>query len=302
MNLNLLLVFHMAAEEKSFTRAAKRLHLTQPGISKHIKDLEEYYGVRCFDRAGKKLILTQAGQVLFETTKNIFPLVDDIKKKIDDLGYLQTGCLAIGASITLGIYVLLPTIKKFRIQYPKIELVLDISSSRHICDKVLDYELDIGFLGAYVDNQKLSVKELMRDELVLVFPSNHPWAKKKVVDVHDLSVESFVWSRSGSGTRTILENRLRALGISLNAMEIGHTESVKKAVEAGLGVSILSKAVVERELDNGWLKTATLKGINLKRMFYYAYRKDRYLSNAAKTFLSLALQMLPARSERPVID
>jgi DNA-binding transcriptional LysR family regulator len=289
MNLNQLKVFHVAAEEKSFTRAAKKLCLTQPGISKHIKDLEKNYGVPLFDRVGKKIILTQAGDILFKVTAKIFSLIDEAKKKIDDLEHLHAGHLHIGASITLGIYVLLPFIKDFKSRNPQVDVLLDVSLSREVEEKVLNHCLDIGFIGAPTEDERLVVEEFIDDELILVFPPEHRWAGRKVVKIHDLESEPFILSKSGSGTRAILEDRFRNIGIKINGTEIGHTESVKRAVEAGLGVSILSKAVVERELGMGWLKTAPLGGINLKRRFYYIYHKDKYLSKTVKAFLSLAI-------------
>lgn len=289
MNFNQLQVFHIAAGENSFTRAADKLHLTQPGISKHIKDLEESYGTPLFDRVGRRLVLTQAGEILYEATQKIFHIIDETKTKINDLDFLYTGHLRIGASITLGIYVLLPFIKEFKNLYPAIEVLLDVSLSKEVVDKVTSNRLDIGFLGAPVEDERLIMEEFIDDELILILPPNHKWVHRKIIDIDELKSEPFLLSRSGSGTRTILEDRLRKLGITMKAMELGHTESIKRAVEAGLGVSILSKTVVERELSLGHLKTVKLKGINLKRKFYYAYHKDKYLSKAVKALLSLIL-------------
>ena len=287
MNLNQLNVFHVAATEKSFTRAAEKLHLTQPGISKHIRNLEELLGVPLFDRAGKRIILTRAGEILFEATRKIFCIMDETKQKIDDMESLKAGSLRIGASITLGIYVLLPVIKEFRDRYPKIEVGLDVCLSREVVEKVLSHSLDIGFIGAAVEDKRLVVEEFIDDELVLIFPARHKWADRKVVDIHELESETFLRSQPGSGTRTVLDERFKELGISMTAMELGHTESVKRAVEAGLGVSIVSRAVAARELTAGQLKTARLKGLDLRRTFYYTYRRDSYVSKAVSAFLSI---------------
>lgn len=290
MNLNQLNVFHVAAAEKSFTRTAEKLHLTQPGISKHIKNLEDFFGVPLFDRAGKRVILTRAGEILYEATQKVFCIMDETKQKIDDLESLTTGSLRIGASITLGIYVLLPVVKEFRDRYPKIEVGLDVCLSRQVVEKVLSHGLDIGFIGAAVEDKRLVVKEFIDDELILIFPARHRWGDRKVVDIHELETETFLRSQSGSGTRTVLDERFKELGISLKAMELGHTESVKRAVEAGLGVSIVSRAVAARELTTGQLKTARLKGFNLARKFYYTYRRDSYVSKAVSAFLSIVTE------------
>lgn len=287
LNLNLLRIFHATAEEESFTRAAERLHLTQPGISKHIKGLEEYLSAPLFDRLGRKSSLTQAGKILYEGTQRIFQIIEDSRKTIDDLECDTLGQLRIGASMTLGIYILLPYVKRFRTHFPKVDISVGISVSREIEENVLNNNLDLGFIGAPSNNTRLVAEKLLDDELVLVLPADHPWSRRKAVSVRELMDEPFLISQPGSGTRTILEERFRRMRMAPRFIELGHTESVKRAVEAGLGISILSRAVVERDLKQGWLKTTKLQGINLERRFYYIHLKGKYISKAARAFLAL---------------
>lgn len=296
LNINQLRIFHAAAEALSFTRAAQALHLTQPGVSKHIKGLEEYFSTRLFDRLGRKPALTPAGQILYEATQQIARLLEESRIKIKDLEDNQAGQLRIGASITLGIYILLPYVKRFRKRFPQIDVSMDISLSREVEAKLLGNLFDVGFLGHPAQDDRLVSAVLCRDQLVLVMPPDHAWARRTSIHIRDLDQEPMLLSQKGSGTRAILEHRFAALGIAPRFIELGHTESIKRGVEAGLGIAILSRAVVERELKMGWLHTVRLKGMNLQRDFYYAYRKDKYLSKAVREFLSMAADTARAAS------
>lgn len=289
LNINQLRIFHVAAEEQSFTRAAEKLHLTQPGISKHIKGLEEYFATPLFDRLGRKSSLTAAGEILYEATQRIAQIIEESGKKIGDLESETMGQLRIGASITLGIYILLPYVKRFRNRFPKAELSVDISLSREVEEKVLGNQLDLGFIGTAANDSRLVSGRFLDDEMVLVMQADHPWSRRKTIRIRDIANEPFLVSLPGSGTRAILQDRFHQLGIEPRIIELGHTESIKRAVEAGLGISILSRAVVERELKMGWLKTARLTDIDLKRRFYYVYRKGKYLSKAVRSFLALIM-------------
>jgi DNA-binding transcriptional LysR family regulator len=170
--------------------------------------------------------------------------------------------------------------------YPKIDVHLNIALNQQVAEMLLDNSIDFGFLGAPVNDDRFKLEPLFRDELVLIVPGNHEWAALDRVEPHDLLGFPFIFSGRGSGTRAVIEERLGQMGIALkNTMEFGNTEAVKKAVEAGLGVSIVSKATVSREEHLGVIRALRISGIDLQRTFYFAYRKDKYLSNLDKTFL-----------------
>lgn len=294
-NLNRLKVFHVTAGMQSFTRAAEALFLTQPGISKYIKDLEEYYGTRLFDRLGKKVVLTQAGEILYARTETIFGMIDQMKVELDELQGMDRGVLHIGASITLGVYVLPEVLGRFRTRYPRVNINLDITVNSQVAENIIANRIDVGFLGAPVNDERIKIEPFMQDDLVLIVPVSHEWSLRDAVDPHDLPGVTFIYPRQGSGTRDIIEKRLAAAGIVLkNTLEIGHTEAVKKAVEAGLGVSILSRNAVLREEHLGIIKPLCVSGIDLKRTFCFAYRKDKYLSRVTGTFLQFAVYQKPA--------
>ncbi len=285
-NLNQLRVFHTVAKLQSFTRAADALCLTQPGISKHIKQLEGHYGVRLFDRLGKKVILTQAGEILFGKAQGMFEQLNEAKVQIDDMKSLTGGKISIGASVTIGVYVLPNLLGDFIRRYPSIQISLDISLSQEIEGKVLSNSLDLGFVGHAVRSERLSIQRFLTDELVVIVPSEHSWAKRKAILPRQLIAQPFLVSREGSGTRSTIEDRLRSKGITLNRiMEFGNTECVKKAVEAGLGISIVSKHVITKEVSSNSLRSIPLTGITTKRDFYIIYLKEKYLNNPVKAFL-----------------
>ncbi len=289
LNLNQLRIFHTVARLLSFTGASRELHLTQPGISMHIKELEKHYKTRLFDRLGKKIVLTQAGTILFKATENILGLVNDAKIKIDDLQGLTSGTLNIGASTTIGTYILPELLVKFRHAHPNIEIAMDISLSQEVVEKVLNNTIEIGFVGHCTREKKLLVKPFAKDPMVLIVAAKHPWAgRRQPVRLQDLSDQPILLARRGSGTRAIMERLFARQKISpKNCMELGTVEGVKKAVEIDLGISIISKYVVARELAAGLIKTVAMSGVDLNRDLYLLYHKDRYLSGAARAFLAL---------------
>jgi DNA-binding transcriptional LysR family regulator len=287
MNLNLLRIFHMAAKTGSFTRAATELHLTQPGISKHIKELERCWETRLFDRVGKKVLLTQAGEILYRTTGDIFNALTEAQARIHDLRGLASGKLSIGSSITIGSYILPELLVEFRENYPDVELKLDITLSRQTVEKVLDYSVEIGFVGHYEYKKSLVITPFMTDALLLIVSATHEWGERtRPVPLQKLVDYPFLLSRLGSGTRIAVDNLLKSAGVRLGTtMELGTTEGVKHAVAAGLGVSILSEHMVRKEVASGAIRTIPLEGIDLKRHLYLVRHKDRYLSEAAQAFL-----------------
>jgi DNA-binding transcriptional LysR family regulator len=289
MNLNLLNVFHAAAKEGSFTRAALELHLTQPGVSKHIKELERCYGTRLFDRVGKKVLITQAGEILYRTTGDIFKALSQAQARIDDLRGLATGILSIGSSITIGTHILPELLVEFREKHPDVELKLDIAPSRQTVDKVLDYTLEIGFIGHVEQDKRLMVTPLMTDQMLLIVSPKHEWRERtEPVHLQTLVDQTFLLPREGSGTRMVVDSLVEEAGVTLKkTMVLGTSEGVMHAVAAGLGVSILSEHMVRKSVAAGVIKAVRLEGIDLKRYLYLVRHKDRYLSEAAQAFLKL---------------
>lgn len=287
LNLNQLRVFHSVATLLSFTRAAEKLHLTQPGISKHIGALEAHYGTQLFDRLGKKVTMTQAGEILFEAVAEMFRIIEEADTKMSDLMGLAGGRLNIGASIMIGTYLLPGVLAKFKQRHPAVDIAIDISLSEQIENKVRNNALEVGLIGHHAPDSRLVGRRFKTDKMVLIVSAGHGWAKREApVALRELIEQPFLLPQQGSGTRKILEELFQQSGIRpKQIMEMGTTEGVKKAVEAGLGISILSGHIVQSELAVGRLSSLPVKDAGLERDLYVVYRKDRYLSVAAQTFL-----------------
>jgi len=288
INLDQLRIFQAVSETRSFTRAAEVVHLTQPGISKHIKQMEEYYGVPLFDRLGKKVALTQAGEILAEATLDVIASVTAAEQKIDELKGLRGGKLVVGASFPLGIYLLPGIVAAFRKRYPTVEVMVDISLSAKVIAKVLANKLELGLVSQETHDPRLRVRQFMTDELIVIVPRDHRWANRKRVRPQELRKETVIVAARGAGTRAVVEERLNEKGIVLtNVVDFGNMEGAKRAVEAGLGVSIQAKGVVEREIAERSLIGISLAGLDTRLGRFYICRKDKHLSSAARTFLAL---------------
>ena len=287
-NLNQLRIFEAVAQSRSFTRAAELVHLTQPGISKHIKQMEEHYGVPLFDRLGKKVALTQAGEILLEATQDIMASLNAAEQRIEELKDLRGGKLILGASFPIGIYILPRMLVGFRNEYPAVEITLDIATGKAIVARILANKLELGLVSQEVHDPRLLAEKFMTDELIAIAPRNHQWASKHRIGPQDLFGETFLVAARGAGTRAVVEERLKEKGIVLKkVVDFGNPEGVKRAVEAGLGVSIQGKSVVQREISTGSITGKDLAGMDAKLAYFYVYRKDKHLSNAAKAFLAL---------------
>lgn len=296
VNFNQLRVFQAAAKTLNFTRAAEELHLTQPGVSKHLKDLEEYYGAPLFERLGKKVMLTQAGDALLEATSAAFTLIDAAKTRIDDLNNMTTGRVAIGACNTIGTYILPDRLVQFRQRYPAIEVNIEIRAetnySSQIVEKLLNNTLELGLVGRYLPDPRLLARTFMTEPIVLLVSPLHPWANRKsAVRLSELSQQTVLLASRGSGTWRIVEALLQTKGVQLGrTIELGTSEGVKRAVAANMGVALLSRHVLGHELTDGTIKTIPLAGGGPTRDLYLIQHKDCYLSRAARAFVELLFE------------
>jgi DNA-binding transcriptional LysR family regulator len=290
-NLNQLRVFHAVATLKSFTHAAEAVHLTQPGISKHIKELEEFYEVCLFERRTRSIALTQAGEILLAATQQITVCLEKAERQLKELGNAPSR-LALAATFTVGLYILPSRLAVFRQQHPKIETTLDIFPAKIMEQKLLKDSFDVGLAGHKISNRSLVAVGFFSDELVVIVPPQHPWAsRKRRVRPEELRKEPFVATATYSGTRCVVEDRLRRNGVKLTKVaDFGNMEAVKKAVEAGLGVSVLSRSVIQRELSAGLLRMLPLAGRGMYRTFFLVHRRKKYLSPAAQVFIESLLR------------
>ncbi|HZD32812.1 MAG TPA: LysR substrate-binding domain-containing protein [Candidatus Angelobacter sp.] len=298
INLDQLRIFQAVAQKRNFTRAAEAVHLTQPGISKHIKQMEDYFGVPLFDRSGKKVTLTEAGAVLLEATQEIMATIEAAERSIDDLKGLRGGRLRLGSSFPIGVYILPRVLAEFRRRHPAVEVALEIVLSDAIGAKILANEIDLGLASYEPRDPRLVAREFMTDELVVIVPPGHPWGTKRHIAPEDMAGETFIVAARGAGTRTVVEERLKARGVVLpKVLEFGNLEGVKHAVEEGLGASVQARSVAQREVEAGTLHAVPLIGMETAIQFYYVQRKNTHLTHAARELVGLLEAASP--SARP---
>ncbi len=288
MNLSQLKAFLAVAQDRSFSRAAEKLYLTQPAVSKQIQALEEGLGMRLFDRVGRSILLTQAGNILHDHAHIAFRTLEEARETINQLRGLQRGHLRISAASTIGTYMLPQPLGELKAQFPGIEISLAITNKARVVQQVLNHEVELGFVGPPVEPAELEMEEYLLDELVLIMAPTHRLAREESVGVAELAEEVFILREQGSGTREIMEEELGRVRVNLKkAMELGSTEAIKQAVAANLGVSIVSKFAISLETLQGRLAVARLPELNLRRQLFVIHHGGRTLSPAAQEFCSL---------------
>jgi DNA-binding transcriptional LysR family regulator len=290
MEVRDLQVFISVAKHLNYTRAGEEVHLSQPSVSVRIKQLESQLGVKLFEQLGKKVALTEAGQLLVPYANRVIRAVEDARHAIEELQGLDRGSLRIGASTTPGMYVIPETIARFKELHPRIDVHLGIRDTREIEDGVIRNEFDFGFVGGHLVGDEVDVLPWLTDELVLIVPPRHRLASKKIVKRDDLVKERFIGRESGSATRATVADRLKEWEIQLETvMEMENPESVKKAVQSSLGIAFISKFAVETELKAKALAAIRIiPKLAISRELKIVYRKDKHLSRAARAFIEIA--------------
>jgi DNA-binding transcriptional LysR family regulator len=280
-------VFLAVARAKSFRRAAEALHLSQPSLSQHVAELERTLGVKVFDRLRRTVELTEAGRVLEDHVQRLFATLDSARKAIDDLSGLGRGSLVVGASTTPGIYVVPGMLAGFRARYPGIQLSLQIANSAVIEQRVRTSEVDLAVVGGHALRQgEVCVAAGLLDELVLIVPPSHRWARRREVWPSPPVLERLLIREEGSATRALTERSLQQAGVRFTvAMELSHTEAIKEAVAAGLGVAFVSVHAVRHEIKAKQLAAVRLKGVRLQRHFHVIHNDSRVLTHSARAFV-----------------
>ncbi|HLJ68387.1 MAG TPA: LysR substrate-binding domain-containing protein [Chloroflexota bacterium] len=290
-------VFQAVANQLSFSRAAEDLSISQPGVTFHIKALEKEYGADLVERVGKRLFLTDAGRTLAAYVHRMSLLEEEARVALEELKGLESGLLVVGASATIGIYLLPEVVGEFRNRHPGIKVSLRVGNKRHTLERLLRNELDFGLVAGPVEEPALAAEPYLEDELVVIVSPAHRFAREPVVYPGELRRDTFLVRESGSGTQELMEQRLSQLGIEpADTMQLGSTEAIKQAVAANLGISVASRYSVEAELASGRLCTANVPALKMHRRLLLLHHKDKRLSKTAVAFRML-LQELSVRQE-----
>ena len=300
MDLHRLEVFAKVAELASFSRAAEALSLTQPTVSEHVRALEDELGVQLLDRLGRGATPTRAGQLLLGYARRLLALSREARQALDQFQGRMSGELVVGGSTIPGEYVLPALIGRFKTKYPDILVSLLIGSSRQVMEWVEEGRAEVGIVGAPPSPRSLVARELMADELVLVVPSNHPWAGKKSVMLADLKTEPLIVRERGSGSRDALERALAEVNAALSGFrvvgEMGSTQAIKQAVRAGVGLALVSLRAVEDECRASLLHCLKVKDLRVSRAFYLVTDRDRSRSPLAQAFVEFVESETPGRA------
>jgi len=290
LDLRKLEVFYWVAELRSFSLAAEHLSLRQPTVSAHIHELEQRLGSKIFNRVAGEVTLTALGQLLFERARSLLALKRETLAALHHFQGKVKGELLIGGSNIPGEYILPVKLGAFIKRFPEVKPILRIGDSAGIVEALLSGEVELGFVGFKGEDGRLSFQRIWKDEMVLAVPKDHPWARLKAVDPRDLREEGFISREGGSGTLRSFRSLLSRKGqeperlLNIN-MELGSTEAIKEALIAGLGVSILSRTSIRREIRDGLLKEVRIRGLKLERDFYQVFHRHRALSPVSQAFL-----------------
>ncbi|HEX5971053.1 MAG TPA: LysR substrate-binding domain-containing protein [Gemmatimonadaceae bacterium] len=267
LNLHHLRVFARVAEEGGFTRAARAMRLSQPAVSKAVRELERQTGVPLFERAGRATRLTGPGEALFARARELFAVERSAEEELRALRGLSGGVLRVGASTTVATYLLFPYLARFREANPGVELRVSSANTRAIARALLERRLDVALVEGPVRHARIEVVPWREDELVLITPPTHRLAAKRSIELRALSGEPLIVREPGSGTRRVAERALAAHDVSPRVtLQLGSTEAIKQAVAAGLGVAFVSRFAVEEQVKLGRIAAVRVREAALRRM------------------------------------
>lgn len=286
-------VFIKVVEKQNFTKAAEELHLTQPAVSQHIRTLERLVGTRLLERNNKHVRMNKAGEIVYHHAKEILALYTRMQDLVDDLAGSASGPIAIGASYTFGEYILPHIIAKLKKEYPLIKPSIIIHNTKEIIDLVNSYQLDIGIVEGYFNDPHLLSEVVSEDQMVIVASPAHPLLKKNGdLPLSALADETWILREEGSGTRQASDHFFEMHSFTPKAiMEFGSTQVIKESVEAGLGISLLSKWTIVKELTNGYIGIIRVEGLPFKREFTIVTRSV-YQTKALNTFIETLKEYL----------
>ena len=287
ITLRKLSVFAKVAEAGKVTKASELLLMSQPAVSMALAEMEQEAGGPLFVRQGRRLFLNDRGRLLLEPAQDILRKVADFENLLEKSDQEPRGLLRTGASTTIGNYLLPSLMARFSRLYPKARASLQVGNTQQIERALEQGEIDLGLVEGPSHSALLQTMSWRDDELVVITGREHPMSRKKPVTDDMLSAADWIMREPGSGTREVFETALTKWGKSIHiSLELGHTEAIKKAVEAGLGVGCLSRLAVQRELDNGWLMEIRTP-LKLKRSLITLLRNNASRTRLLQTFLDL---------------
>ena len=282
-------VFEAVARHLSFSRAAEELHLSQPAVSMQVRGIETILGVPLTEQLGKKIFLTDAGREVLHASRAITARLDDLQHNLEQLQSVDSGRLSMAATSTVNA-VATGILARFRGRHPGVSIHLDVSNRAEVLDQLVGNRIDLAIMGQVPDGLDLQATRFMDNPLVVIASPDHPLVGKKKIAVRELASESFLVREAGSGTRGAMERFFAARGQEIkSSMEMSSNEAIKQAVQAGLGLGILSLQTLEMELALKRLAVLKVEGFPIMRHWYIVHRADKRLSPAAQAFKEFVL-------------
>lgn len=287
ITLRQLEIFEKVAVSQHVTKAGEELFLSQSAVSMAVADLERVTGAPLFERRGRRLLLNDRGREILPEVQEVLKRVSLIEQFLNESVGEPLGVLKVGASTTIGNYLLPKIVGEFTHRYPRAKVLLYVANTQQIEEAVEEGEFDLGLIEGPSHNPMLTAAPWKDDELVVIAGREHPFARNGSATADMLSGADWIIREKGSGTREVFETAMDAQGIKYAvSMELGHTEAIKKAVEAGLGIGCLSRMAVQRELDNGWL-TEVQTSLNLKRTLFILTGGGSYRTRLFRAYTEL---------------
>ena len=292
MDLWQLHIFVSVVDNKSFSKASEAINLSQPTVSSHIKELEDYFKCRLLDRLGKITEPTKAGEILYQYSKKLLNLRDEAESAIYDFTGRLKGNLFIGGSTIPSGYIIPKLIGPFSKQFPDVSIELTAGDTMQITREIKKGAIELGIVGAKINDKQIKQEKLVTDEMKLIVPSNHKWANKSCVDCSMLFKEAFIAREKGSGTWQSILKSMESAGFNPKSLKtcvtMGNSVSVIQGILNHVGISILSTIAVQDDIDKGRLKALAVKDLDLDRFFYLTLSQKRTLSPICEKFIKYA--------------
>jgi DNA-binding transcriptional LysR family regulator len=291
MNLNQLKIFYMAVKNGNLSLAARELFITQPAVTKGIQRLQEFYDMKFVDHIGKKLVLTDAGEVLYEIAEKIFELENQAEESIRDFQQRKRGHIRILSSESFGDYYLPRMIIPYSKSYPLVRITMSILPTEQVVNHTAILNNDLGFISYPVEHDKLLVKEVLKDQLVIIAPLNHPLTCKEKLAPDDLAGQLLIMHEKGSAPRIAIEEYIRENNLSVKIpLELSSNRAIKRAVEEGIGIALISRKVALEEIEAGRLMAIPLSDPSMTRKYFMIHHKDKYLSESLQNFITTVFE------------
>jgi DNA-binding transcriptional LysR family regulator len=296
MNLNHLAIFHAVAQAGGMTLGAERLDISQPAVSKQVRELERVLGVHLFDRIGRRVHLSQAGEILAGYARRLFALAHEAETAMADVRAAGRGSLAIGASTTIGAYLLPGVLAEFWRRHPRVELLVRIENTEQIHRRLAEHELDLGLTEGLVEEEELEAEVFHRDELVMIAAPGHRLVGRRRLSLSAVRDEPFILREPGSGTRAVEERALARLKLPVcTAMALGSTEAIKRVVAEGVGLAIVSRLAVAAECAAGALAALPVADLRIVRPLHLVRRKGRRDGPVLQAFCGVLREKVAAQ-------